>query len=137
MPPPPRIPDQWMDAKTFKDIEHFEIGSFKAKLRTDRDQIIKLQSSKVKKGKKIIEKINTIIQTNVRFRWLFSFWGIMGVLFRGNNQRSCQVWNVVTHFGATSNLFCYIIFFTNCQNWQFKAVMMRVFLEWNHRRTHM
>ena len=56
MPPPPRIPDQWMDAKTFKYIEHFEIGSFKAKLRTDRDQIIKLQSSKVKKGKKIIEK---------------------------------------------------------------------------------
>ena len=45
-----------MDAKTFKYIEHFEIGSFKAKLRTDRDQIIKLQSSKVKKGKKIIEK---------------------------------------------------------------------------------
>ena len=62
MPQPPRIPDQLMDAKTFKDIEHFEIGSFKAKLRMDRDQIIKLQSSKVKKGKKIIEKINTIIQ---------------------------------------------------------------------------
>ena len=56
MPQPPRIPDQLMDAKTFKDIEHFEIGSFKAKLRMDRDQIIKLQSSKVKKGKKIIEK---------------------------------------------------------------------------------
>ena len=56
MPPPRRIPDQWMDAKTFEYIEHFEIGSFKAKLRTDRDQIIKLQSSKVKKGKKIIEK---------------------------------------------------------------------------------
>ena len=58
MPPPPRIPDQWMDAKIFKDIEHFDIGSFKAKLRTDRYQIIKLQSSKVKKGKNIIRKKN-------------------------------------------------------------------------------
>ena len=84
-------------------VEHFRIGRFMAKLPTDRDQTSVFKNEKW-------QKTNAIIQYK-RFRWLFWFSTFMPVLFRDNTQNKDFHWNVITHFGAPSKLFHYLIFF--------------------------